>query len=77
MNERIKELAELAVSDTALAGGKRGDKDFDQRYNTEFAELIIQECIENIEQFDHHINPAREVVPTMISQIKEHFGDKE
>jgi len=43
-------------------------------WNEKFAELIVQECIENIEQFDHHINPAREVVPTIISQIKEHFG---
>ncbi len=44
MNERINELAVQAFRDTALYGGKRGDKDFDQRYNEKFAELIIREA---------------------------------
>lgn len=44
MNERIREIAEQAFRDTALYGGKRGDKDFDQRYNEKFAELIIREA---------------------------------
>ena len=44
MNERINELAEQAFRETTLYGGKRGDKDFDQRYDEKFAELIIREA---------------------------------
>jgi hypothetical protein len=64
MNERIKLLAEQAFRETALYGGKQGDKDFDQRYNEMFAELIVRECMEvaNIASSD---------------LIKEHFGVEE
>jgi hypothetical protein len=43
MNKRIEELAEQAFHDTALYGGKPGDKDFDQRYNEKFAELMVKD----------------------------------
>jgi YgiT-type zinc finger domain-containing protein len=69
--DKIKELARscyVTVGDYSYC-----ESVFDTQ---KFAELIIKECIENIEQFDHHINPTREVVPTMVSQIKEHFGVK-
>jgi hypothetical protein len=76
MNERIKQLlSEAKIYD--------GYDSMTQAITTcprdleKFAELIVKECIENVEQFDHHINPAREVVPTIISQIKEHFGVEE
>jgi hypothetical protein len=61
-NEKLLELA------------KQADDIHDKYYLQVFAELIIKECIENIEQFDHHINSAREVVPIMVSQVKQHFG---
>ena len=48
MNKRFRELAEQAFHDTALYGGKPGDKDFDQRYNEKFAELIVRECVEQL-----------------------------
>jgi hypothetical protein len=66
MNEKIKQLAEQSGNEVNFNG-------YNAFYNEKFAELIIQECIENIEQFDHHINPAKEIVPTIVSQIKHHF----
>ena len=79
MNERIKELAEQAFRDTALYGGKRGDKDFDQRYNEMFAELIVRECLGCCEQVIS--DPVPKSVDTWlnggeqcIQEIKEHFG---
>ena len=45
-------------------------------YNTKFAELVVAECIERIEVFDHHINPVKNILPTMVAEVKEHFGIK-
>ncbi len=76
MNERIEKLIEEAEIGIFW---NRDNPDYRWVDGTEedllkFAEMIIKECIENIEQFDHHINPAREVVPIMVSQVKQHFG---
>jgi hypothetical protein len=69
MNEKyLRELWEKSKHPHPKYGGQ------DMIWPAEFAELIIQECIENIEQFDHHINPASEVVPIIVSQVKQHFG---
>ena len=45
-------------------------------YNTKFAELIVSACVENIEQFECHITPVSEIVPTLVSEIKEYFDSK-
>ena len=49
MNQRIRELAEHAFRESAWYGGKRGDKDFDQRYNEKFAQLIVRECAQFVD----------------------------
>lgn len=79
MNKRIEELAKQANYDTALYGGKPGDRDFDELYNQKFADLIVRECCEVINkdcnlQFNEGVitnlgglNQAREL-------IKQHFG---
>jgi hypothetical protein len=53
MNEQIGQLALQAFRESAWYGGKRGDKDFDQRYNEKFAQLIVKECAQFVEdKFD-------------------------
>ena len=69
MNERIKELLTPKLKEWGGASGDNFSGELEK-----FAELIVRECIENIEQFDHHITPAMEVVPTMVSLIKRNFG---
>lgn len=70
MNKRIKELLDQCTDQTMTKPWPLIDAE-------KFAELIVGECIENIEQFDHHITPAMKVVPTIVSQIKQHFGVEE
>ena len=82
MNERIKELAKQSNAwyPFGYLSAEGGDETwqhlviFKKENLAKFVELITMECIENIEQFDHHINPAMEVVPTIVDQIKGNFG---
>ena len=70
MNELIKELALQAKRETSLYGGKPGDREFDERFNKKFAELIVQECVNVLhdnELWNRHISHA----------LKEHFGVEE
>lgn len=79
MNEQIKQLAVQAFRETALYGGKRGDKDFDQRYDEKFAELIVKECAMYVEGFKLTQEVALdEYVDFEASEVlKEHFGVEE
>ena len=78
MNERIRELAEQAFRETALYGGKRGDKDFDQRYDEKFAELIIKRCRDIVSDTrDQAIEEewnVDEAMSTAMYDIEEYFG---
>jgi hypothetical protein len=38
-----------------------------------FAELIVQECVKQVETFDHTANPCREMVPVIIDTVIDHF----
>ena len=65
MNERIKELASQCW-DLRLDG-----KHFDQE---QFAELIVQECIEQVKVF----NVRMDARPShIVEAIQQHFGVKE
>lgn len=52
MNKKINDIASEAKNDTALYGGKPGDKDFDERFQQKFAELIIKESANLVEDFE-------------------------
>jgi hypothetical protein len=39
-----------------------------------FANLIIEECIEEIEQYDHHANPSNQTAPIIIQNIRKKFN---
>ena len=59
MNDRIKELAKQARRETSLYGGKPGDREFDERFNKMFAELIVKECAEICLEANDHKNILR------------------
>lgn len=63
---RLEELAEESGMTQYVAANNK--------FLERFAQLIVADCLENIEQFDHHITPAMDVVPTMVAGIKESFG---
>jgi hypothetical protein len=63
MNERIKQLA-LKASDP-----KTGWLD-----RQKFAQLIVQECMEEVMTYQHHRNPT---IPFIVEDIKKHFGVEE
>ena len=75
MNERIKELAEQAKRETSLYGGKPGDREFDERFNKMFAELIVRDLIDSmIKRYgDDDELPIQEIE----FFVKEHFGVEE
>jgi hypothetical protein len=85
MNQRIRELAEHAFRESAWYGGKRGDKDFDQRYNEKFAQLIVKECgqtlVDNTPAVQLHGNCYNQgydrAMNDCIHYIYEHFGLEE
>lgn len=85
MNERIQELAKQARQETALHGGKPGDKQFDKRFNEMFAELIVRECINQVsdlmdytEYTDSHFNAVElKALRDARRVIQEHFGVEE
>ena len=83
MNERIKQLAEQAKKYALDAMIKITDKEqalkvYSETYDTQFAELIVQECIlalwteecrtSDLAILDHNRN---------VKKIKEHFGVEE
>jgi hypothetical protein len=78
MNERIKQLAEQAT----LAVTKPDGHYIVQAWQAKFAELIVKECAEIIEQDGFYISsPTGEKKPCnpfeISDMVKEHFGVEE
>ena len=78
MNERIRELAEQA-------GWDNHHSKFDTRIE-KFAELIVRECIKQVEPTQHHEVWAQsylggvdglDLLSSKIKDIKKHFGVEE
>jgi hypothetical protein len=83
MNERIKEMWEEATVSVWPRPGKftAGEYDF---HLEKFAELIVQECIAKVSEWDMGIDDpigatdnTSEVARDMVAEIKEHFGVEE
>ena len=83
MNERIRELAEQAKKYALDAMIKITDKEqalkvYSETYDTKFAELIVQECVEvchtMAEDSDSYVVHDGD---TCAEQIKKHFGVEE
>jgi len=81
MNDQIKELAEQAKQSALDAMIKITDKEqalkvYSESYDTKFAELIVRECLNKIEN-----EAAQYAEPVwafeLVNDIKEHFGVKE
>ena len=71
MNERIKELAEQA--EKYADAWFRGEPTWSEAYESKFAELIVQECINKIEnEATQYAEPVWAF--ELINDIKEHFG---
>jgi hypothetical protein len=78
MNERIKELAEQAMSATfnKFSGVEWSAEEWRNFYDTKFAELIVRECMAQCanngssDEWDKGVRWAAE-------QIREHFGVEE
>lgn len=82
MNERIRQLALQA--EVLYDDGEYLDQDLAALQK--FAELIIQECIKQVEPTQHHEVWAQsylggvdglDLLYSKVKQIKKHFGDKE
>jgi len=75
MNERIRQLAEQAKKYALDAMIKITDKEqalkvYSESYDTKFAELIVQECIDIADEYDG-------VGSTIVGRIQKHFGVEE
>jgi hypothetical protein len=66
MNERIKQLWEEAAKTTQSDSWEEQTK-----FMERFAELIVQECMEEVMTYQHHRNPT---IPFIVEDIKKHFG---
>jgi len=78
MNERIKKLAEQAMSATfnKFSGVEWSAEEWRNFYDTKFAELIVRECIEVCKS---RVGNSDYTTGRMhcVSDIKEHFGVEE
>jgi aspartate 1-decarboxylase len=75
MNERIRELAEqagIAVWGDAVYMYHPSET-LDSTVMTKFAELIVRECVDIVDNAVTHREPAS----TYVNKIKEHFGVEE
>jgi hypothetical protein len=75
LNERIRQLAEQAKKYALDAMIKITDREqalkvYSESYDTEFAELIVKECVGIADGYDG-------VGSTIVSRIKQHFGVEE
>ena len=84
MNERIKELAEYAweytteQTDGWINESGEVNWDFLREYDNKFAELLVQECIRQVDLDNGHGNNEWDRALTFVSNhLKEHFGVKE
>ncbi len=79
MNERIKELAEVASKDNG--DGYPVTLEYSNRFAEKFAELIVRECMWKImnrkEKAIDNDWDVDEAMSAAISDISEHFGVKE
>ena len=73
MNERIRELARQAGATTTQRSGwiDYGTLDLDVE---KFAELIVRECVEIVEETRWMVPPSQEQIAR---SIKQHFGVEE
>jgi len=72
MNERIKELAELASKDNS--DGYPVTLEYSNKFAERFAELIVRECVETLRLVPYYTE--REFGDEVIYQdvVKNHFG---
>jgi hypothetical protein len=78
MNERIKQLAEQAKKYALDAMIKITDKEqalkvYSETYDTQFAELIVRECLDIVNRKEYSYHEADPLWETS-QLIKEHFG---
>jgi hypothetical protein len=80
MNERIRELAEQA--ERYADDNFRGESTWTEAYESKFAELIVRECIDTLDQipvYYKHENDReieRNTISDCIRAIEERFGVK-
>lgn len=85
MNERIFELAEQALEETyRIMGSTCLQEVFDDFYTEKFAELIIRECVVQLElvrkyRYDRvqPLENQQTIIDECQYQIKQHFGVEE
>ena len=75
MNERIKELAEQA--EKYADDNFKGENFWTQAYESKFAELIVQECIDIAQDRANFPGYPPNDVNDIIDEIREHFGVEE
>ena len=76
MNERIRELAEQCYETGPI--GKDGWPEYSKFNEEKFAELIVRECIQEIENKSMNSNDEWEYGLRMAqAAIQEHFGVEE
>jgi hypothetical protein len=75
MNERFRELAQLAVADAAKYCQRPFDltREENETFALSLAELIVKECIDKI--LDSSVEYTTR--PRVAIEIKEHFGVEE
>ena len=83
MNERIQQLAGQALDKVVPYTWTRLDYDEIQRLQEYFAELIVRECIKQVEPTQHHEVWAQsylggvdglDLLYSKVKEIKRHFG---
>ena len=77
MNERIKKLAEQCQLKSYGINGELLDVDFDEE---KFAELIVRECIQAIQnegQTYEHLDAGEFQANNFSQAVKQHFGVEE
>ena len=71
MNERIKLLAEQAFFDESTSLPSTKMYTFSERKMKKFAELIVRECADIVEETRWMVPPSQEQIAR---SIKQHFG---
>jgi len=83
MNERIKQLAEKAfqpindITSEGVADRRTFNQLWFEHYNQNFAELIVQECIDIAQDRAAFDGFPPNDVNHIIDEIREHFGVEE
>lgn len=71
MNEKIQELAKKAAEKTCSLDFERtwDERTWHRVYNEQFAELIIEDCLDTISYGGEYVNRVK-----LVEQLKSHFG---